>query len=434
MGAGGGKNGIAIEDDKDATSKYRTKGRNSISQIITPDLLPPNRIQWLCMNTCQDPVLEQVRSSDTKTLEPFESAAISVRPPAVTPYGLAHTLSGIKPAVYVFITWMLPLEDTELEKLRQEAIASTGKDEDELLCCLPDEMEDFETARRNPEGGYVGQSWVTMKGKESYAELKKELETQEWTTSMQSTVNGHIRRLLTGSPAEDFLTTLHPCGKLEPRECLQRWTLATLHVEVDDEGFAKGLTTKWGKVRAEFLRCAACVVVQGVWSSTVRSPALARLVERMHLRERLCFHYVETPFSLFSLDGECLYQNPASIEMHGDLVDFAADGDEINNTMLKVVWAGELALFNEMKKSMTDGYGEYRCEVESDKNVLASSYSDKRLLKGQGGPRGRSCTHRKIYCFASKDPSTQKVCIVVRENDISNEKHLEAKLLKNVPD
>lgn len=53
------------------------------------------------------------------------------------------------------------------------------------------------------------QSWVGMQNLDDYAHLKRNIEGFSWPAAQTSTFKGIIRRLLTGSPSQDFLSTVY---------------------------------------------------------------------------------------------------------------------------------------------------------------------------------------------------------------------------------
>lgn len=233
------------------------------------DLLSADAIRRLCRVEIPD------ASPTHKT-----RSSLAHQPPDVTLASITHGLRKAGPPVHVFVSWMLPCEeDSVLEAERQEAISSPGGDR-QLLCWLPDAMEEYEHERVSNGLG----SWVEMLSKESYGAFKDNLESLRWPSSMVTIFNGVCRRLLQGALEDDFPTTLWRAGS--PREALQRWTLVRLHVPMEGVPGTSGCTTHFGPLQPHHLRSAVAVVIQGRWIDELKTPSVLRAVELIRQRER----------------------------------------------------------------------------------------------------------------------------------------------------
>ena len=86
------------------------------------DLLSADAIRRLCRVEIPD------ASPTHKT-----RSSLAHQPPDVTLASITHGLRKAGPPVHVFVSWMLPCEDSLLEAERQEAISSPGGGR-QLLC------------------------------------------------------------------------------------------------------------------------------------------------------------------------------------------------------------------------------------------------------------------------------------------------------------
>jgi hypothetical protein len=171
---------IAADEEPTSEDEYRPTRGSLQKRLTTPGgLLSQEDLSILC----HQPELADI-ANQSSYVHTFAENQFGMNDCFIdcTVESLAAALCVVPQAIHVFVSWMLPLKDPELEAERNAAL------NDGIMCWLPDGMDVYERSRLEAHTGRKRESWVEMLQKPSYTEFKRALEAYNWPPAMQTMV------------------------------------------------------------------------------------------------------------------------------------------------------------------------------------------------------------------------------------------------------